>query len=86
MKRIKRAVATVGKYTAKDGKEKNRYQNVGTLFKRDDDTVCLKLESIPIGPEFTGWINFYDIDSKPKQEKPKPQQTIPEFEDDDIPF
>ena len=87
MRRIRRAVATGGEYVAKDNSTKKRYYNVGTLFKRDDDTLTLKLDQMPIDPEFNGWINFYEIDekdSKPAAAKPAPAPE-PEF-DDDIPF
>ena len=88
MKRIRRAVATVGQYSTPDGKTKNRYQNVGTLFKRDDDgSLTMKVDAIPAGSEWNGWVNFYPIDDKkPARPKPEPQAQIPEFEDDDIPF
>lgn len=87
MKRYKRAVANCGQYTTPGGETKNRYQNVGTLFKRDDGSVTLKMESLPVGGEWNGWINFYDIDEKrkeqPRQQRaPAPQQDY----EDDIPF
>tara|TARA_Y100000310_G_scaffold83131_1_gene79808 strand:+ start:2760 stop:3014 length:255 start_codon:yes stop_codon:yes gene_type:complete len=82
MKPIKRAVATVGKYTDNNGQEKTRYQRVGTLMKRDDGSVCLKLDCVPIGPEFTGWVNFYDIEEKQQQQASAPAQDL----DDEIPF
>lgn len=77
MKPIKRAVATTGKYTARDGSEKNSYTRVGTLFKRDDGSVTLKLDAVPVGQGFAGWINFYDLEEK---------QQAQQAEDPDIPF
>jgi hypothetical protein len=88
MKRIKKAVATTGKYNDRNGNEKNRYVTVGSLFKRDDGSVCLKLDSVPVGPGFEGWINFYDIEDG-QQSAPQtaaPQQPAPAALDDDIPF
>lgn len=79
MKRIKRIVATVGKYTDRDGKEKNQYQNIGTLFQRDDGTQCIKMEAVPVG--WTGWANFYDVDEK-KADTPAQAATL----DDEIPY
>lgn len=58
MKKIKDAVAITGKYKDRNGDEKNRYVNVGSLLERDDGSQCLKLESIPVN--FDGWINFYE--------------------------
>jgi len=93
MKRIKKAVATTGKYTDRNGSEKNRYVNVGSMFKREDGSVCLKLDSVPVGPGFEGWINFYDLDEErqqeprrqPEPEPPQKKQPDP-VESDDIPF
>ena len=79
MKKIKRIVATVGKYTNAQGEEKNQYQAVGTLFQRDDGTQCVKIDAVPIG--WTGWANFYDLDEK-KQQAPTAAAPL----DDEIPY
>ena len=63
MKKIKNLSATMGKYTNEANEEKNRYVNCGSLFERDDGSLVVKLDSIPVGEEFTGWINCYDVDS-----------------------
>lgn len=60
----KRAVATVGSYTDNQGNEKKRYVNVGTLFQYDDGGFALKLDSIPVGGDWNGFVSFYDIDTK----------------------
>ena len=82
MKRIKKAVAVVGKYTNSNGEEKNQYATLGALFKRDDGSVCLKLDTVPVG-EFNGWVNFYDFEERQQQAAPPPQDN---FEDSDLPF
>lgn len=53
MKPFKRAVAIVGKYTDRDGYEKQRYVTVGTLFKDpiDPEKLSLKLDAFPAGNE-----------------------------------
>ena len=61
MKPLKKLVATTGKYTDRSGQEKNRYQRVGTLFQRDDGSLTIKLDCMPIG-EFNGWLSAYDLD------------------------
>jgi hypothetical protein len=86
MKRIKKAVASVGKYTNRDGQEKTRYHNVGTLFKREDGSVCLKLDAVPVGPDFEGWINFYDLEESSSREKPEAATPAKDVESDDVPF
>lgn len=52
-------VATVGKYTDATGQEKNRYLTVGKTFKRDDGSACVKIEQLPVGQEWNGWLNIY---------------------------
>jgi hypothetical protein len=72
------AVYAGEKYTDRDGNEKTRYINVGSLLARDDGSMTLKLESLPIG--FNGWINFYE--PKPK-DGARPQQRQATTEDED---
>ena len=62
MKQFKKVVATVGKYTDANGQEKNRYVTVGKAFIRDDKSVSIKVDAMPVGPEFSGWLNLYDLD------------------------
>lgn len=70
MKRTHDAVYGGEKYTDREGNEKTRFINVGSLFERDDGSLTLKLESIPVG--FNGWINFYV--PKPKDGQASGQQ------------
>jgi hypothetical protein len=67
-KAYKKAVATIGKYT-KDGVEKKRYLQIGTLFQQDDGGFSLKLDAVPVGPEWSGWVSFYDLDKKSSEPK-----------------
>ena len=71
MRQFKKVVATVGKYTDANGNEKNRYITVGRAFIRDDKSVSIKLDSVPLGPEFSGWLNLYDLDED-RQAAPAP--------------
>ena len=95
MKKTHDAVFAGEKYADRDGNEKTRYINVGALFARDDGSMTMKLESIPVG--FNGWINFYEPkprDGEQSQERSRPQrqesrQQAPadDFADDEnIPF
>jgi len=88
MKQFKKVVATVGKYTDANGQEKNRYVTVGRAFIRDDKSVSIKVDSMPVGPEFSGWLNLYDLDEDrqgqaPARAAPAP---APAPVDDDLPF
>ena len=91
MKKTHDAVYAGEKYTDREGNEKTRFVNVGALFTRDDGSLTLKLESIPVG--FNGWVNFYE--PRPKDGGQHPQRTRPQRTaapaqngdpDDDIPF
>jgi len=96
MKKTHDAVYAGEKYTNRDGNEKTRYVNVGALFARDDGSMTMKLEAVPVG--FNGWINFYEPkpkDGEQRQERTaaRPARTAApasdpanDFADDDIPF
>lgn len=64
MKKIK-DVVYAEKYTDRGGEEKTKYTNVGSLLERDDGSLTIKLEAIPVN--FTGWLNTYE--PKPKEGK-----------------
>lgn len=83
MKKVKRLVASGGKYTAADGSEKTRWIPVGTMFKRDDGNLAIKIDAVPVG-EFNGWVSLFDFDDERKSAPapaPKPAPV-----DDDLPF
>lgn len=66
----KRAVAVTGTYEVR-GETKKRYTNVGTLFKYDDGGFSLKLDSVPVGDGWNGFISFFDIEAKSEAGKAK---------------
>lgn len=86
MKKKYDAVATVGKYTGKDGTEKKRYLTVGTVFEGDGGKLSLKLDGMPVSPDWTGWISFYE--PKPYGADSHGQAKANGYapETDDIPF
>lgn len=92
-KKVFDAVATVGKYTDKQGNEKKRYTNVGAAFEDDQGRLSIKLETIPVGPEWSGWISLYppkERDAAPVTEhsaaKANAYQKQPIDVDEDISF
>ena len=85
MKQFKKVVASNGKYTDANGQEKNRYITVGKAFLRDDKSVCIKLDSVPVGGEFNGWLNLYDLDED-RQQAPAAAPAPAAKADDDLPF
>ena len=53
-------VATVGTYKDRQsGEDKKRYQNVGSAFTDDDGRISIKLDAVPVGPEWSGWLSLY---------------------------
>jgi len=83
------AVATVGKYTAKDGTEKKRYLTVGAVFENDKGALSLKLDGMPVSPEWSGWISFYDpkpYNAAPNSHNQSKSNGYAPQQDDDIPF
>lgn len=82
MRPFKRAVAVTGTYTDRSGAEKKRYTNVGTLFQYDDGGFALKLDTVPVGGGWNGFVSFYDIEAKDK-----PGTPAAELDDSDsVPF
>lgn len=60
MKKSHDLVASVGKYTDNQGQEKTRFQKIGAAFTREDGSLCIKLEALPISQEWNGWANLYE--------------------------
>lgn len=67
------AVATIGKYTDKQGNEKKRYLSVGKVFESEGGGLSLKLDSVPVTPEWSGWISFY-VPKDSKEQSPTQEQ------------
>lgn len=58
------AVATIGKYTDRQGNEKKRYVTVGSVFEDEQGRLSLKMDAVPVGGEWSGWISFYEPKAK----------------------
>jgi hypothetical protein len=79
--------AITGKYTDKEGKEKNRYVKMGVVLETKTG-LMLKLEAIPVG--FDGWAFLNEPrdqaatgGDRPASRSAPKQESFP---DDDIPF
>jgi hypothetical protein len=85
-------VATVGEYTAANGVVKKRYVTCGAVFENDKGNLSLKLESIPVGQEWTGWLSLFEPKPRDGQQPaatPKQayaQQNQAQDGMDDVPF
>jgi hypothetical protein len=75
--------AVVGRYTDKEGKEKNRYQRIGSIIETKNGPM-LKLDLIPVMEDgWSGWA--YLNPPRPKEAKYEGLPRDEEF-DGDVPF
>ena len=73
-------VAVVGKYTNKDGQEKNRYQKIGSVIDSKNG-LLLKIDLMPIMEQ--GWGGWAFLNEPREKEG---YQGLPKDESDEIPF
>ena len=65
MKKIKNISVITGTYKNKEGQEKKRYQNIGSVFVDDNDNLKIKIDSTPImDGGWNGWAKCYDLEEK----------------------
>jgi hypothetical protein len=86
-------VATLGEYTAPDGTKKKRYHPCGKAFTNEKGQVSLKIDALPCGPEWSGWLSLYPVKDEPRPDPRPVQRAMPaapaagdEDDDDQIPF
>lgn len=87
--------AITGKYTDRNGVEKNRYAKLGVVIETKNG-LMLKLESIPVGWDGFAYLNEpRERDAAPRQANtrtapprsaPAQQAATDGFEDSEIPF
>ena len=75
-------VAITGKYTDKNGNEKNRYQKIGIVIDTKNGQM-LKLESIPVG--WDGWAYLNEPRERDEQKSAPRGERIADMTDD-VPF
>lgn len=66
-------VATNGEYQS-NGETKKRYVNVGKAFTDDQGRISIKLDSIPVGPDWSGWLSLYEPKPRDGQAPAQPRQ------------
>lgn len=59
-KKVYDVVATVGEYTTKSGEKKKRYMTVGACFQNEQGRMSIKLEAVPVGQDWSGWLSLYE--------------------------
>ncbi len=83
-------VASTGTYTDRDGNEKKRYVTCGKVFENDQGYLSIKLDTVPVGPEWSGWFSLFE----PKARETSPMtahstgkgNAFQPQSDDDVPF
>jgi hypothetical protein len=68
-------VASNGEYTDKQtGEKKKRYINCGKIFTEEDGRQSIKLDVIPVGPGWSGWLAIYPRKDDGYQQRPTQHQ------------
>lgn len=80
---LKEIVAIVGKYTDREGKEKNQYQNMGKIIETAKGSHMIKIDVVPVG--WDGWAYINDVRPKDEQRSVR-EKDLPEADGGDIPF
>lgn len=76
--------AVVGRYTDKEGKEKNRYQRIGSIIETKNGPM-LKIDLIPVMED--GWAGWaYLNPPRPKEGKYEGLPKDDDAFDSDVPF
>jgi len=63
-------VAAVGTYKDRDGKEKKRYLNCGSAFTDDEGRISIKLDAVPVSPDWSGWLSLYPVERRDAPQAP----------------
>jgi hypothetical protein len=68
-------VATVGKYKDRQtGEEKKRYLQCGVAFTDDQGRISLKIDAMPVSPEWSGFLSLYPLDDDRQEQRQQPPQ------------
>lgn len=55
------------------GQVKNRWLRIGTAFQHDDGGLSIKLDCVPLGQEWDGWVSMFLRDQGQPQGYQQPQ-------------
>lgn len=66
-KRTHEILATVARYQGTDGRPTKRRLPVGSAFTDDQGRVFLKVEALPVTPEWSGWLSLVPLEPRPAQ-------------------
>lgn len=65
--------ATIGEYTNGQGEKKKRYINVGSAFTDEQGRISIKMDAVPVSPEWSGWLSLYPVKERDGQQAPRQQ-------------
>lgn len=65
-KKVKVLKAANGTYEI-NGEEKTRWVTIGALFKNDEGKTSMKIDSMPVGGTWDGWVQMFNPE-EPKRE------------------
>lgn len=69
-------VVKSGEYTDQDGRSRNRWQRIGSVFRHDDGGTTIKLDCVPVGlPDWDGWVSVFSRDEPQDSAGQKAQTT-----------
>jgi len=92
MSKVYDVVCSTGSYIGQDGQEKQRWMNIGAVFKNDQGRVSIKLDAIPVRTNEKGELWLSCFVPKPRKQpaqvqapRQEPSQQQAGFEDE-IPF
>ena len=72
-----KVVATTGTYKDRDGNEKKRYTQCGIAFTDDQGRISIKLDAVPVTPEWSGWLSLFPMDDDRQEARQQPRQERP---------
>lgn len=56
--------ATIGEYKNAQGETKKRYINVGSAFTDEQGRVSIKMDAVPVSPEWSSWLSLYPVEDR----------------------
>ena len=66
-KKVKVLKAANGTYQV-NGEDKTRWVTIGAVFKNDQGKTSMKIDAMPVGGEWDGWVQMFE------PEEPKPRE------------
>lgn len=70
-------VATTGEYTDRQSGEKKKiYTKVGAAFTDEQGRISIKLDLVPVGPDWSGWLSLYEPKPRDGEQRQQTGRTV----------